>query len=402
MNQVMNPIRVILLVILMAVSAVIVTSIGAQADSDKGDWAVWVNDAQEGFVQVSSSGETLQQISVPFTDTDQPYWYTAISADGQYLAYGEQTGEAEGDLNQFPAQIVIHNVGEDQMVATYPLAPTADATLTSQELFNAATDSLTFSEDGNHVAFGYAYRSDPEAPNAYQWEIVVLDIAQPAPAPSYTLSSAEASAVLDIQGDALYNVRYLQFDDAEVQFMLWPVFVHEELTPVIARWNFQTGDLEVVEMGDAAGSIIGDIDGDLMLTALPAPDQPENDAAGSTIYNRVMLVDTVSGEQQTLFETEEGTVNQFQFVQNDEHVLLYVSGEEMEETSLVIVDREGNIVQTFEDIPYSQFLSTPDGFLYNNEAGDLISVNLLDGGEETPLRSATNVHTVVAVTMLAE
>jgi hypothetical protein len=364
---------------------VIVISVGSARAQDTGDWSAWLyNQATGTFTQVAATGETLQQIDVPHGPTYEWYsYYAAVSPDGQSVAYGEASGE---DQNSFNAEIVLYDVNQDRMLATYPLMPGPDALNTSMELFNAATSSIAFDEASDSAAFGYAYRYDPNDPDVYHWQIVALDFMVPPPAPSYTLDSTVAAARLGTQPNALYNVTDLHYMDSTVQFTLRPAFVGQGLSAVSAVWNTETGALDVVENETISGDI-SDSRGDLGLVMLTLPGRPaEGEIMGVPNYNGIAVADLATGEQQTLFESEAESVLTARFVQNAEAIAVFSTVENATDVQLLILDLEGNVVQSFDDIPFGQLWSTPDGFLYSDqETESLVSVNLRADGARTTL-----------------
>lgn len=390
----MSRMRTLVFIVLSVISALLLTISGASAQQED-RWSAWLYDQEQGaFIEVSPAGETLQQIDVPRSSGYDWYsFYAAASPDGQAVAYGEA---AASDNNRLIGQILIYDVNEDRMLVTYPLTPSPEVITTDTELFNAATQSLTFDDSGDRVAFGYAYRFDPADTNRYQWQIVVLDISQPAPAPSYTLRSEDASAALGTQADALYYITNLQFSGSVVQFTLLPVFIHQNLSPVTAHWNTQTGGLEVLDV-EPITAVNDEVEG-MRLSLIPASDA--GSGMGGTIYHAVALIDTASGQETTLLETSaDGSVMSAKFVQNAERVAAFAIEDASGVIELVILDLEGNIVRSFGDMAYSELWGTPDGFLYRDaDTQSLISVNLREGGERTTLHDAMNtIYSIIVV-----
>src|SRR5690606_37193895 len=215
---------------------------------------------------------------------------------------------------------------------------------------------------------------DPADTNRYQWQIVVLDISQPAPAPSYVLRSEEASAALGTQADALYYTANLQFSGSVVQFTLLPVFIHQNLSPVTARWNTQTGGLEILDV-EPITAVNDEVDG-MRLSLIPASDAGEG--TGSPTYHAVALIDMASGQETTLLETSaEGSVMSATFVQNAERVAAFASEDASGFIEVVLLLREGYIRQLIGDTPNSDHWRTPGGFLYcGDDTQTLISVDL--------------------------
>jgi hypothetical protein len=359
----------------------LITAGGASAQDDA-DWTVWLYNQETGtFTQLSSTGETLQQIDVPHsTGYDWYGYYAAVSPDGQSVAYGEASGE---DMNSFNAEIVLYDVNQDRMLATYPLMPNLNALTTSMELFNAATSSITFDAESDSVAFGYAYRYNPNNPDVYHWQIVAIDFTEPAPAPFYILDSAVASSRLGTRPDALYNVTDLQYVGTTVRFTLQPVFTGQGLSAVTAEWNIETNGIQVVE--DVV-SLFGDEANGLRVELLAPAGQPSSEEMmGGPSFTRVSLQDAETGEQDMIFELEEGWVMGAKFVQNSERIAVTTFHPDHELATLVVIDLEGKEHARFEDVAnvIGDIWSTREGFVfagYNRESIlRLYSVDLLAG-----------------------
>src|SRR5690606_36082741 len=145
----------LVLIVISLISALLLTIGGASAQ-DADHWSVWLYDQEQGaFIEVSPAGETLQQIDVPRSSGYDWYsFYATASPDGQAVAYGEAAASDTGGLT---GQILVYDVNEDRMLVTYLLTPSPEVLTTDTELFNAATQSLTFDDSGDRVAFGYAY-----------------------------------------------------------------------------------------------------------------------------------------------------------------------------------------------------------------------------------------------------
>jgi hypothetical protein len=366
----------LLLLIAIGVSA-------ASAQDDDG-WSVWLYDFDTGtFTHIASTGETVEQIDVPHNAGYDWYsHYSEVSPDGQTVAYGEAAGDvlsADMDFGSFAAQLALYNVNTDEVIATYPLNPESPALGADVDNFDRAANSLTFNEDGSQVVFGYSYNYDPANDDVYHWEIVVLDANRDAE-PLYKLSSITASAQLGTEPTAEYDLFNFEYTGSTVQFIMNPSFIRADLSAVNVTWNVETNELDVLPLPEA--NFFGDEANGLRVELVMDDTKSLPESMGMVLFNDLMLVDR-DGNEKTLLQDVEVEVFEAHFVQGGELILAHVMAEGEQSLDLLL-DLDGNVVQTFDDLPPSDIWATPDGFLYRPlVAMSLYSVNLRDGGDHT-------------------
>lgn len=334
-------------------------------------WSVWLYNGSDGtFTQVAPDGN-VQQVVEPggYFNTFSGYG----AASGDLLAYGEI--EFVQDQESFPGQIVLYSQEKGKPLATYPLNSTPPGFYgIHQEGFNNATRSLTISDAGDSIAFGYHFRTNPDNADIYGWEVVALD------GLSYdALRSEDVSKRLRIHENIGYDVHIWRYADGVVTFRLTPIFVHQDVDPVTVEWHVETGEARVIDF-----------------------DVPLNSVShGDTfVYQRdleqINLYDAATAETSTIYSVDEGEVISAHFIQNGERIAAHFI-ETPGEISLVVLELDGTEVTRLEKFSESDlFYSTPDGFVYRTRENQLAHITTFDDSfAQTKLvEEMLNVYTI--------